>query len=125
MKRKLWIIIIALALALLYVGYIILMVQFETPIRLNLTNRINLSSATQEIELPWYCRWISRYEWCIEGYDRDGKHYTEYFYTLPSIFESAEMNCIVCWDTGVTIAYIGESRAMYVIDLDFPSVDWK
>lgn len=122
MKKILW--IVTILLVLLYAGYIFVMALFESPIRINMTNSIRLSADTHEIELPWYFRWVSYYG-RIEGYDANGNHYTEYCYLLPDIFESAEMSCIVSWETGDTIAFMGNSRGMEVIYLEYPSVTWE
>lgn len=124
MKLKKILKIVVVVLVLIYVGYIALMVEFEGPIRLDLTNRIQLSPTAQTIELPWYCKWIASYYGQREGYDESGNHYTEYYYELPDVFESAELNCIVCWETEEVIAFMGESRGMDVIDREFPSVCW-
>ena len=122
MKKILW--IVAILLVLLYAGYIFVMALFESPIRINMTNSIRLSTDTHEIELPWYFRWVS-FDGRIEGHDANGNHYTRYVYSLPAVFESTELHCVVCWETGVTIAFMGESRGMDVVKLEFPSVSWE
>lgn len=122
MKKILW--IVTILLVLLYAGYIFVMALFESPIRINMTNSIRLSTDTHEIELPWYFRWVS-FDGGIEGHDANGNHYTWYVYSLPAVFESTELHCVVCWETGVTIAFMGESRGMDVVKLEFPSVSWE
>ena len=101
------------------------MALFEQPIRVDLTHRLQFSAAEPEIELPWIYRWFTRCEGQIDGYDSEGYRYTQYDYTLPDIFESAEMHCIVDWRTESAVAFIGDSRAMDIIASEFPSVRWN
>lgn len=122
MKKILW--IVTILLVLLYAGYIFVLALFKGTTRIDMTNSIHLSADTHEIELPWYYRWVS-YDGRIEGYDANGNHYTRYVYSLPAVFESTELHCVVCWETGVTIAFMGESRGMDVVKLEYPSVTWE
>ena len=87
--------------------------------------RLIREAAEPEIELPWIYRWFTRCEGQIDGYDSEGYRYTQYDYTLPDIFESAEMHCIVDWRTESAVAFIGDSRAMDIIASEFPSVRWN
>lgn len=125
MKRRSIKIIAAVLLLSLIGGYICLMALFERPIRVDLTHRLQFSAAEPEIELPWIYRWFTHYEGQTDGYDSEGYRYTQYDYTLPDIFESAEMHCIVDWRTESAVAFIGDSRAMEVISSEFPSVRWN
>ena len=125
MKRRIIKIIAAMLLLSLIGCYIYLMALFEQPIRVDLTHRLQFSAAKPEIELPWFYRWFTRYEGQTDGYDSEGYRYTQYDYVLPDIFESAEMHCIVYWRTESAVAFIGDSRAMYVIASEFPSVRWN
>lgn len=123
MKKVIW---GSLAIILiLVVGYLTLMVKFKEPMRLDLTEQVQLSVSSREISLPWYLGCGTRYVGKIDGTDDIGNHYTQYYYTLPDLFESPELNCIVCWETNSVIAFIGESRAMDVIEFEFPTVCWN
>lgn len=124
-RKKRPIVILVCILLLVAVGYIVFMAMLEGPIRLDITDHAQINAQDATIVLPWYLK-LGIHEWGKnEGMDSNGVHYTCFSYELPSIFESAEMNCVVCWEKGTAIAYIGESRAMDIIDVEYMDVQWK
>jgi len=112
-------------LSLVIGGYFIVLVEFEKPIRIDATDSIQISTTNEDVILPWYLCIGTTYEGKLSGVDMQGKQYTWFYYTLSGIFGSAEMNCIIDWDTHSAIIFIGESRAMDVIHNEFPLVQWK
>ena len=123
-KKKL-IVILTCILLFVAVSYILFMAMLEGPIKMDITNHTQINAQDATIALPWYLR-IGIHEWGKnDGIDADGAHYTCFSYELPEIFESAEMNCVVCWEKETAIAYIGESRAMDIIDVEYMDVQWE
>ncbi len=123
LKKICW--IVAIVFILVSIAYIVLMVKFNDPISVDLTDVAELSIGNQTLTLPWYMRIGISYDGKLNASDTTGCQYTNFLYTLPEAFESSEMNCIVCWDTGKVIAFIGESRAMNIIDETFPYLKWN
>lgn len=117
--------LIVLVLMIASVAYIALMARFETPICIDLTDHVQLSIEDHTLILPWYLRIGILYDCKFTGSDMVGKNYTKFLFTLPEIFESTELICIVCWETNETIAFVGDTRGMFVIDEVFPSIQWK
>ena len=116
---------IALVLSLLaVVGYISLIVLFEGA-RFDISDKVQYNVERHEIELPWYLQIGTSYWGAIEGTDAQGRQYTWFGYEYPAIFESSELNCVVSWEDRTAIAYIGESRGMDIIYVEFPDVAWE
>ena len=112
-------------LIVIFIAYIILMVRFEDPICVDLTDHVQLSVEDQTLRLPWYMCIGITYDCKFNGSDMAGRSYTKFSYALPEVFESAELNCIVCWETKKVIAFIGDTRAMNIIDETFPTLQWN
>lgn len=123
MKRVCWCLV--LMMIVLFTAYVLLMARFEDPIRLDLTDRVQLSVEDQTIKLPWYLSIGITYDCRFDDADMAGREYTKFVYGLPEAFESTELNCIVCWETKQVIAFVGESRAMFVIDEEFSELQWS
>ena len=121
--RRMKTVLIVLLVAL-FIGYIWLMARFEEPINFDATSQIVFLRETCEIELPWYHRIYAKAYGKLQGSDPDGNGYTKFYYELPAIFESAEMTCVVSWSDETARMYIGESRAMEVVDRDYPEINW-
>ena len=117
--------IVLLLLVIVIIGYIWLMACFEEPISFDASDQIVFRRETCEIELPWYHRIYTEAYGKLSGIDSEGNEYTKFYYDLPDIFESAEMTCVVSWKDETAKMYIGESRAMEIIDVDFPLVNWS
>lgn len=122
MKKVLSILVIVLVV--IYAAYIVLMAMFEGPLRIDLTNHVQLSVEDQTITLPWYMCVGTTYYGKIDGIDLEGRKYTRFLYDLPEVFESAELNCTVCWETKQVIAFVGDTRAISANGEAFPEVIW-
>jgi len=105
---------------LLFCGYIALMAAFEGPIRIENPEFITLNVEDRTVDMPWYLNAIADHDctFVSEGHSR-------FCYSLPDIFESAEMHIVAAWEEPSCVAYIGDTRAMEVIDADFPHIIWK
>lgn len=112
--------IVAAIFILLFCGYIALMTAFEGPIRVENPECIVLNAQEETIELPWYLRAVAEHEFTMEA-----GHLSRFSYALPDVFESAEMHVVVSWADSTCVLYIGDSRAMEIIDADFPNIIWK
>ena len=111
-------------LAIVFIGYIALMAMFEGPIISDVSDQVQLMPATKTISLPWYMN-LGVYGWGVqEGIDAEGNTYSQFIYELPELFESTEMRCVVSWVDNTAKLYVGDSRAMDVIDGDFDFVQW-
>lgn len=117
--------ILVLILLVIFAAYIVLMAMFEEPICIDLTDHVQLSVEDQTLQLPWYMCLGITYDYKLDATDMAGRQYTKFSYALPEIFESSELNCIVCWETKQVIAFIGDTRAMFVIDEAFPELQWN
>lgn len=115
----------ATILIVIFAAYIVLMALFEGPIRIDLTDHVQLSVEDHTLKLPWYMSVGVTYDCQFDGTDMAGQEYTKFIYVLPEAFESSELDCVVCWETSTVIAFIGESRAMHVVECEFPTVDWS
>lgn len=122
--KKACLILVIISLVI-FAAYIVLMAKFEEPICIDLTDHVQLSVEDQTLLLPWYMRVGITYDYKLNGTDMVGREYTKFSYALPEIFESSELNCIVCWETKQVIAFIGDTRAMFVIDEAFPELQWN
>ena len=105
---------------LLFGGYIALMAAFEGPIRIENPAFVSLNADECSIDLPWYLSAVITHDFTMTA---DG--HSCFCYTLPDLFESAEISIVITWEEPSCIAYIGESRAMDIIDVDFPDIIWK
>lgn len=105
---------------LLFGGYIALMTAFEGPIRIENPAFVSLNTDERSIDLPWYLNIGIEHDFTMTA---DGHSY--FCYTLPDLFESAEMSIVAAWEEPSCIMYIGDSRAMEIIDADFPDIIWK
>lgn len=123
MKKVL--LIVAIFLIVIISAYILLMAKFEEPLCIDLTNHAQLSVEEQTLKLPWYMNVGITYDCKFNGTDVAGQKYTKFIYALPEVFESSELNCIVCWETKQVIAFIGDTRAMSVMDEVFPELQWN
>lgn len=123
MKKVCW--LTAIVLIVVFVTYIALMSMFEDPICIDLTDQVQLSIEDHTLILPWYLRIGISYDCKFNGSDKSGQSFTEFIYALPEAFESAELHCVVCWETQNVIAFVGDSRAMFVVDETFPSIQWE
>ena len=111
-------------LAVVFIGYIALMAMFEGPIISDVSDQVQLMPGMKTISLPWYMN-LGVNGWGVqEGIDAEGNTYSQFIYELPELFESAEMCCLVSWSDNAVKLYVGESRAMEVIDRDFDFVQW-
>lgn len=117
--------LIVLVLMVAFAAYIVLMTKFETPICIDLTDQVQLSIEDHTLILPWYLHIGISYDCKFNGSDKSGQSFTEFIYALPEAFESAELHCVVCWETQKAIAFIGDSRAMFIINEAFPSIQWE
>lgn len=88
-------------------------------------NDIQLNADEHKITLPWYLRTGTAYAGVLEGHDAKMRRYTLCCHTLPDIFESEELNCLVSWEERIAIAYIGESRAMDILYEETPGIQWR
>ena len=116
--------VLVLLAIVISVAYIALMTRFEEPICIDLTNAAQVSVENQTITLPWYLEICTTLDCSFSCTDAAGNHYTKFIYAMPTAFESAELNCIVCWETESVTAFLGDSRAMFVIDTAFPALQW-
>ncbi len=123
MKKVLSILIVVLVV--IFAAYVVLMAKFEEPLCIDLTNHVQLSVEDQTIKLPWYMRIGITYDCKFDGTDMEGRKYTKFCYALPEVFESSELNCIVCWETKQVFAFIGDTRAMSAIEKAFPELLWN
>ena len=111
-----------------FIGYIALIGALEGPIMLDISDRIESHAAEHEISLPWYLHMVAEPDvqfHGIHGTDSHNQQYTWFVYEFPDIVASTEMDCIACWDTNTVKAYIGESKAMEIIKVDFPDIQWN
>lgn len=115
---------VALACIAVFIGYIALIAALEGPIVLNISDRIEYHAAEHEISLPWYLRMVTEPDVQFHGTDARNRQYTWFVYEVPGVVPSTEMDCVVCWDTNTAKAYIGESKAMEIIAVDFPDIQW-
>lgn len=122
--KKACLILVIISLVMI-AAYIVLMAKFEEPLCIDLTDHVHLSVEDQTLKLPWYMCVGITYDYELNGTDMAGREYTRFSYALPGIFESSELNCIVCWETRRVIAFIGDTRAMFVIDEAFPELQWN
>lgn len=118
MKKALYISVV-FSFVIVVIGYLLLMTALESSIMLDISDHVQILPVENEIVLPWYLRIGTQPDIRFSGTNGDGQFCTLFCYTLPEIFESAEMHCIVCWESGEAVAYIGESKGLDVFGTAF------
>ena len=123
MQRYLkWVFVAVIALVIAaYFGF---MIAFQSPVVCDITADTQFFVSEKEIELPWYLDlWLDD-ELIFEGTDAAGNLYTWFSYDLPDLFEDSEAIIVVAWQDCRATLFAGESRAMDVVDVEFPMVEW-
>lgn len=118
-----WIFIVLIVMViLLYLG---IMAMLQGPIVREVTDKIGFLTSVKEIELPWYLDFWLENDLIFEGVDEVENHYTWFSYSLPDIFEDAEVVIIVSWQDCRATLFAGESRAMDIIKTEYPMIMWN
>ena len=122
--RKVLLIVVVM-LFVMFLVYIITMAILQDPIVFDMTTKVCLNPELETIELPWIVRLLKKTEVEYKGTDTLGNKFSCFSYDLPPLFENVELNIIVSWHECRVTLFIGEGKAMDMIEDKFPLVVWN